>query len=138
MIKEPTGWIWHLNTQKYKNLFSLAKKNRFLYKKITPILMVKIPDFNCVRKFWQNVIVYMYILYASIFVVENTSAKALCISGTIFLPTVTLRQPLKNYSKLRTWSAWIVRTALKYKNLFNLTSKILGSYMQDFTAFQNH
>ena len=42
--------------------------------------MVKIPDFNCVRKFWQNVIVYMYILYASIFVVENTSAKALCIS----------------------------------------------------------
>ena len=42
--------------------------------------MGKIPDFNCVRKFWQNVIVYMYILYASIFVVENTSAKALCIS----------------------------------------------------------
>ena len=80
VIKEPTGWIWHLNTQKYKNLFSLAKKNRFLYKKITPILMVKSPDFNCVRKFWQNVIVYMYILYASIFVVENTSAKALCIS----------------------------------------------------------
>ena len=25
--------IWHLNTQKYKNLFSLTKKNRSLYKK---------------------------------------------------------------------------------------------------------
>ena len=64
--------------------------------------MVKIPDFNCVRKFWQNVIVYMYILYASIFVVENTSAKALCISGTTFLPTVTLRQPLKKKNQQQT------------------------------------
>ena len=35
--------IWHLNTQKYiKNLFNLAKKNRFLYKRITPRLMAKI------------------------------------------------------------------------------------------------
>ena len=38
--------ICHWNTQKYKNLFSPAKKNRFLYKKITPILTVKILDFN--------------------------------------------------------------------------------------------
>ena len=48
-LKNLQAEIWHLNTQKYKNLFSLAKKNRFLYKRITPILMVKILDFNCVR-----------------------------------------------------------------------------------------
>ena len=55
-----------------------------------------------VSKLVKIVIVYMYILYASIFVVENTSAKALCISSTIFLPTATLRQPLKNNNILRT------------------------------------
>ena len=38
----------------------MAKKNRFLYKNIIPILMVKTLDFNCVRNFWQKVIVYMY------------------------------------------------------------------------------
>ena len=51
--------MWHLNTQKYGNPFSLAKKYRFLYKKITPILMVKNLDFNCLRNFWQKAIVYM-------------------------------------------------------------------------------
>ena len=44
---------------KYKNLFSLAKKNKFLYKKITPILMVKILDFNCVR----NLLTKSYCVY---------------------------------------------------------------------------
>ena len=34
--------MWYLNTPKNKNLFNLAKKNRFLYEKITPILMIKI------------------------------------------------------------------------------------------------
>ena len=33
---------------------------------------------------------------ASIFVVENTTAKPLCFSSTIYLSMVTLRQPLKN------------------------------------------
>ena len=32
-IKNLQAEIWHLNTQKYKNMFSLAKKNRFLYRK---------------------------------------------------------------------------------------------------------
>ena len=57
--------IWHLNTPKNKNLFSLEKKNRFLYKKATPILIVKILDCNiivCVRNIWQKVIVYMFSL----------------------------------------------------------------------------
>ena len=42
-------------------MFSLAKKNRFLYKKITPILMVKILDLNCVRNFGQKVTVYVIV-----------------------------------------------------------------------------
>ena len=58
--KNLVSWIWHLNAQKYTNLFSLAKKNRSLYKTITPVLMVKILDFNCVRNFWQKIIVYMF------------------------------------------------------------------------------
>ena len=62
VFQEPTSWIWHLNAQKYTNLFSLAKKNRSLYKTITPVLLVKILDFNCVRNFWQNIIVYMFSL----------------------------------------------------------------------------
>ena len=33
---------------------------------------------------------------ASIFVVENTRAKPLCLCSTIFLSVVTLRQPLEN------------------------------------------
>ena len=37
------------------NLWSWEKKNRFLYKTITPISMVKIVDFNGVRNFWQKV-----------------------------------------------------------------------------------
>ena len=38
----------------------MAKKNRFLYEKITPILMVKILDyFNCVRNVWQKIMVYV-------------------------------------------------------------------------------
>ena len=41
--------------QKYKNLISLANKNRFSYKKIIPDLV----DFNSVRNFWQKVIVYI-------------------------------------------------------------------------------
>ena len=46
-----------VNTQKYKNLFSLAKKKRFLWKKKPSLqLMVKILDFNCVWNFWQGVI----------------------------------------------------------------------------------
>ena len=43
--------IWQLNTQKYKTLFSLGKKNRCLYKRISLILMVKIFYFNCMRNF---------------------------------------------------------------------------------------
>ena len=43
--------IWQLNTQTHQTLFSLAKKNRFLYKRISPILMVKILYFNCMRNF---------------------------------------------------------------------------------------
>ena len=39
---------------------------------------------------------------ASTFVVENTRAKPLCFSSTIFLTMVTLRQPLKNKNLLRT------------------------------------
>ena len=54
--------MWHLNTKKYNNLFNLAKKNRFSNKNITTILMIKILDFNCVRNFWQNTIVYMFSL----------------------------------------------------------------------------
>ena len=32
-FKNVQAEIWHLNTQKYKNMFYLAKKNRFSYKK---------------------------------------------------------------------------------------------------------
>ena len=47
--------ICHLNTQKYKNLFSPAKKNQ---KKIIPILTVKILDFNREKllNLWEAVI----------------------------------------------------------------------------------
>ena len=45
---------------KYKNLLSLAKKNRILCKRITPILIFLY--FNCVRNFSQRVIVYMFSL----------------------------------------------------------------------------
>ena len=62
MIKNLQVEIWQLNTQKYMNLWRLAKKNRFLNKTITPILMAKIVDFNCVRNVWQKVIVYMFSL----------------------------------------------------------------------------
>ena len=57
----------------------------------------------------------------------------LCISSTIFLPMVTLWQPLKNKNphKPELWN-----TTLKYKNLFSLTSKILGSYMWVFTVLK--
>ena len=36
MLNTVQAEIWHLNTQKYNNLFSLAKKNRFLHKKNHP------------------------------------------------------------------------------------------------------
>ena len=38
----------------------MAKKSRFLCKTIIPILMVKTLDFNCVRNFWQKVIVFLF------------------------------------------------------------------------------
>ena len=62
VIWELTGLNLALSTPKYKKLFSLEKKNTFLYKKITQILIVKILVFNCVRNFWQKVIVYMFSL----------------------------------------------------------------------------
>ena len=68
--------IWHLNTQKYKNLFSMAKKNSFLYQKITPILMVKILDFNCVRNFWQKVIVIDRLMKTSSIAVETSRSTS--------------------------------------------------------------
>ena len=95
--------------------------------------MVKIPDVNCVRNFWQKVTVCMFsLIYICLdFREKYVFHKLLCISDTIFLPMVTL----KNMSLLRTYNQpelW--KTTLKYKNLFSLTSKILGSYMWVFTA----
>ena len=99
--------------------------------------MVKIPDDNCVRNFWQKVTVCMFsLIYICLdFHEKYVFHKLLCISDTIFLPMVTLRQPLKNMNQLRTYNQpelW--ETTLKYKNLFSLTSKILGSYMWVFTV----
>ena len=51
------------------------------------------------------------------------------ISSTIFLPMVTLWQPLKNKNLLRPNQPELWKTTLKDKILFSLTSKILGSYM---------
>ena len=52
----------HLNTQKYKNAFSLAKNNRFLYKKNHSNFDGQNSGFYCVRNFWQKAIVYMFSL----------------------------------------------------------------------------
>ena len=43
---------------------------------------------------------------------------------------VTLRQPLKNKNLLEANQPELCKTTLKYRNLFGLTSKILGSYMR--------
>ena len=55
-IKNLQAEIWHLNTQKYKNMFRQRKIGSYT-KKITPILMVKILDFNkksyCVYVFFD-------------------------------------------------------------------------------------
>ena len=58
---------------------------------------------------------------------SSWTLNLICIGGTIFLPMITLWQP--NQPGL-----W--KTTLKYKNLFSLTSKILGSYMWVFTVLQ--
>ena len=42
---------------------------------------------------------------------------------------VTLWQPLKNKNLLKPNQPKLWKTTLKYKNLFSLTSKILGFYM---------
>ena len=65
-----------------------AKKHRFLYKKKTPILMVKILDFNCVRNFWQKGTVYTFsLIYICLdFHQKQVFCKPLCSSSTIFLP----------------------------------------------------
>ena len=61
MYKNLQAKIWHLNTQKYKTLFNLEKKNTFLYKQITAILMVKILDFHWVRNsLWERYCVYAF------------------------------------------------------------------------------
>ena len=58
----------------------------------------------------------------------------------IFLPMVTLWQPLKNKNLLRTNrnQPELGKTTLKYTNLFSLISKILGFYIWVFTVFVRH
>ena len=74
--------MWHLNTQKYTNpnLFSLARKNRLLYKKITPILMVKILDFNCEKLLTKSYYVYVFsdLHFFGIFTRNMFSIKLQC------------------------------------------------------------
>ena len=42
-------------------------------------------------------------------------------------------QKIKNFLEPNNYELW--KTTLKYKNLFSMTSKILGSYMWVFTLF---
>ena len=130
-FKNPQAENWQLNTQTYKTLLSLAKKNRVLYKRISPILMVKILYFNCMRTTRENTLLYWNVL---MFFMELDCLPS-CISNTIFLPMVTLWQPLKNNNLKEHSHAELWKTTLKYKNLFSLTSKILGSYMWVFTVW---
>ena len=98
--------------------------------------MVKILDFNCVRNFWQRVMVYMIsLIYTCLdFHWKFFSHKPLFISSTIFLPIVTLWQPLKNKNLISlNWEKLLYNIS---DNLFSLTSKILGSYMWAFTVIQ--
>ena len=96
--------------------------------------MVKILDFNCVRNFWQRVMVYIIsLIYTCLdFHWKFFSHKPLFISSTILLPIVTLRQPLKNKNLISlNWEKLLYNIS---DNLFSLTSKILGSYMWAFTV----
>ena len=47
---------------------------------------------------------------------------------------VTLHQPMKNLISTYYTVTEVWKPTLKYNNLFNLTSQILGSYMQVFTV----
>ena len=57
-----------------------------------------------------------------------------CFSSTTFLSMVTLRKPLKIRTYLEPNQPELSKTTLKYKNLYSLTSKIIGSYMRVFTV----
>ena len=120
--------------------------------------MVKILNFNCVRNFSVTTGYCVYVFFdlhlfgfsleVSIFSIKlpckyrqlmfflDIDSLPLCISSTIFLPMVTLWQPLKNKNLLRPNQPELWKTTLNDKNLSSLTSKILGSYMWVFTVLQ--
>ena len=124
--KNPHIRTYRLNLAfKYlKNIrtFSVWERKIGLYTKKS-LLIVKILDRNRVRKFWQRVIVYMFLYSMQAFLLE---VQYFC-QGLYY-------DNLWTYWESNQPELW--KATLKYKNLFSPTSKILASYMRVFTVLQ--